>query len=289
MALGYLIIPVLAGLLIPPLLGGLTAGVDRRLTARFQSRKGPPLFQPFYDVLKLLGKERSDASFLQPFCAFMYLSCAAAAMVLFFLQADLLLIFFVHAAGAIFFVVGAYRPDSPYSRIGASRELLQMLAYEPVLILVLAGIGLKAGTFGLGSVYMLQEPLLPSLPLVFIALTLVLTVKLRKSPFDHAASHHAHQEIVRGVYTEYSGPSLALTEIAHWYEVVLLLLLATLFWAVDIRGMLLLIAGAYLLEIIVDNISARLNRRRLFILVLGGGIVLCLLNILWLQTREMLL
>ncbi len=44
-------------LLLAPIIGGLVSGIDRKLTARMQGRVGPPIFQPFYDVGKLLEKE----------------------------------------------------------------------------------------------------------------------------------------------------------------------------------------------------------------------------------------
>ena len=55
--------------------------------------------------------------------------------------------------------------------------------------------------------------------------------KMRKSPFDLSASHHAHQEIVRGITTEFSGTTLALIEIAHWYETTVVLGMVALFFA----------------------------------------------------------
>ena len=57
--------------------------------------------------------------------------------------------------------------------------------------------------------------------LVFLGFLFVLTIKLRKSPFDLSMSHHAHQEIVRGMTTEMSGKTLAKVEVMHWCENVL--------------------------------------------------------------------
>ena len=54
-------------------LGGLLAGFDRILTARMQSRKGPPVFQPFYDVLKLLAKKNIVVNKYQTFCSACFL------------------------------------------------------------------------------------------------------------------------------------------------------------------------------------------------------------------------
>jgi len=139
------IIMILVGLASGPLLGGLIAGLDRILTARFQSRIGPPLLQPFYDVIKLFGKEKMVVNVWQAFCANAYLTAASISVVLFFLRSDLLLILFIQAVGAVFLVVGAFSSTSPYSQAGAHRELLQILCYEPLLIFVVVGIYLLTG------------------------------------------------------------------------------------------------------------------------------------------------
>lgn len=52
-------------LILAPILGGLLSGCDRVLTARFQSRVGPPLLQPFYDVAKLWHKEKAFSNPLE--------------------------------------------------------------------------------------------------------------------------------------------------------------------------------------------------------------------------------
>ena len=217
------VVLVIIGVVGAPLLGGLIAGVDRRLTAWFQSRYGPPVWQPFFDVAKLFGKEKLLVNTWQVVCAYIYITAAMLSVVLFFLQSDLLLILFVQAVGAIFLVMGAFSATSPYSQVGANRELIQILTYEPLIILVFVGIYLATGSFKISEIYSQTEPLLKSLPLLYIVLGYALTIKLRKSPFDFSTSHHAHQELVKGFLTEYSGPYLALVEIGHWYEVVLIL------------------------------------------------------------------
>ncbi|MCA1986440.1 MAG: NADH-quinone oxidoreductase subunit H, partial [Desulfovibrio sp.] len=200
--------------------------------------------------------------------------------VLFFMQSDLLLIFFVQAVGAVFLVIGAMSVPSPYSQIGAQRELIQVLTYEPLLVLVLAGIYVHTGTFKISGIYALEEPMLLKLPLLFLVLGYALTIKLRKSPFDISASAHAHQEIVRGVYTEFSGPYLAILEIAHFYEVILILGLVSLFWSTSFVGMLVLVALTYLAEILVDNVSSRMTWRWMVTSAWAVGLTLTLINLL---------
>lgn len=277
----YVILGII-GVIIAPVLGGLVSGLDRIITAKFQSRVGPPLLQPFYDVGKLLAKERVETNMWIAVCSWIYLIAAATSVFLFFAQSDLLLIFFVQAVGAVFLVIGAFSVPSPYSQIGANRELLQMMAYEPLLILVFIGISLMTGSFNLSSVWALEEPLLLKLPLLFIVLGYALTIKLRKSPFDISASHHAHQEIVRGVYTEYSGRYLGLIEIAHWFEVILILGLCAMFWHTNLFGMILLLVVTYMAEILVDNINSRMTWKWMLASAWITGLGLSVINLSWL-------
>lgn len=265
--------------------GGLLAGVDRRLTARLQSRQGPPLLQPFYDVLKLFGKAPCVTNPWLIFSAYVSLMASAVALLMFFMQGDMLLLFFVMTVGAVFKVAGALSADSPYSNVGAQRELLQMLAYEPLVILTFVGMSAATGSFMISDIYALDVPLLPHLPFLFIALGYALTIKLAKSPFDIASCHHGHQEIVRGVLTDYSGPQLALLEIAHWLDVVLLLGLCSLFWHTSITGMIALLVLTYALEIVVDNVCARMTWRWMLKHAFGITLGLAIFNILWLYVR----
>lgn len=279
------IVIAIAVLVLAPLVGGLISGIDRRITARLQSRFGPPILQPFYDVFKLFGKAPMVTNSWQALCAYVYVVGAALSVVLLFLGSDLLLIFFVLTVGGVFMVMGALASPSPYSQIGGQRELLQMLAYEPLLILVFAAIAVVTGSFKVSAVFGHARPLLYDIPLMFIVLGYALTIKLRKSPFDISACHHAHQELVRGVYTEYSGPYLALVEIAHWYEVILVLGFCALFWATSVTGMIILVAATYFVELVVDNVTARLTWRWMLKSAVGMGIVLTVVNMIWIYAH----
>jgi len=276
---------VVLGLAAGPLLGGVVSGLDRILTAHLQARIGPPVWQPYFDVLKLFGKEKMVVNVWQAFCAYCYLAASAIALVLFFLQSDLLLILFVQAVGALFLVIGAFSSTSPFSQIGAHRELLQILSYEPLLVLVMVGFFLETGSFKIQAVFRAEEPLLLKLPFLFVVLGYALTIKLRKSPFDLSTSHHAHQELVKGLLTDYSGPFLALIEIGHWYEVLLLMGLCTLFWATSWAGMISIVIVTYLLEVLIDNVSARMNWRWMLGYVWAMGLALSMVNLVWLYAR----
>lgn len=263
-------------------LGGFIAGLDRKVTARLQSRQGPPLLQPFYDVFKLFGKAPCVSSPWLVFASYISLLSSAMALLLFFLRGDLLLLFFVMTVGAVFRTAGALSAPSPFSHVGAQRELLQMLAYEPLLILTFVGISGATGSFMISDILALDDPLLLQLPLIYLAFGCALTIKLGKSPLDIASSHHGHQEVVRGPLTEYSGPQLALLELSHWLDTVLFLGLCALFWHTALFGMIVLLVVTYLTEIVIDNVSARLTWQWMFQNAFFPALGLAVCNILWL-------
>jgi ech hydrogenase subunit B len=252
-------------LLLAPIAGGLLAGFDRIVTARMQSRKGPPLLQPFYDVFKLLQKRGTVVNGFQNFYMFCFLIFIMLTGVLFFSGGDLLLTIFALTIGAVFLVLGAFSTNSPYSTIGAERELLQMMAYEPMLLIAAMGMYVVTGSFQVRAIATYADPLVIFLPAIFIGFLFILTIKLRKSPFDLSSSHHGHQEIVKGISTEFAGPALAVFEIAHWYENILLLGFVYLFFAALNPAIAVCITlAAYIIEIFIDNVYARLTWRITF-------------------------
>jgi ech hydrogenase subunit B len=264
-----------------PLIGGLLNGIDRKLSAHMQARKGPPLVQPFYDVLKLLGKERIMVTHMQDLYAIGCLVFMMAACVMLMTGQDLLMMLFVLAFGNVSLIMGAMTVRSPYSKIGAQREIIQMMAYEPVIIMVVVGVYLVTGSFLASDMLHYGRPLIVELPLLFLAYLLVLGIKLRKSPFDFSTSHHAHQELIKGITTDFSGSQLALIEIAHWYELVLLLGLVAMFFAQPLWVGILLALGAFLLEIVIDNITARVTWAWMLKVAWVAGLGMALADIVW--------
>jgi len=246
-------------ILFAPVAGGLVAGIDRKITARMQGRVGPPLLQPFYDVGKLFEKENLVVTRSQDLYALSYLVFMLVSGALFFAGGDILLVIFAFTLSHIFLVLGAYASSSPYSFIGAERELIQIIAYEPMIILSAVGMYMVTRSFYVSDIAASAIPLALYLPGVFIGFLMVLTIKLRKSPFDLSTSHHAHQEIVKGVTTEFTGSNLGKIEIAHWYENVFLLGFIFLFFAFSIPVALVAVAVTFLIEILIDNTFSRVK------------------------------
>ncbi len=192
---------------------------------------------------------------------------------------DLILAFFLTSAGSLFLVLGAFSARSAFSHLGAQRELLQVLACEPVLFLVLLSMAAWSGTFSADE---LGGPLLYFLPLALLALLPVLIIKMQKSPYDIA---HAHTELVSGPHVEYSGPYLGVLTLVQWVELAFLLWVITLFWTSDdmiisLLGKLALVVGVMLFAILLDNSTTRLTRARMVTFTLSVGIMLVLINIL---------
>ncbi|MDO4442905.1 MAG: proton-conducting transporter membrane subunit [Slackia sp.] len=257
------LIGIVAFLVLGPVIGCLLAGLDRIISARMQGRVGPPLLQPYYDVRKLIAKDDVSVNTVEG----TYITCALVFTLIaggvFFGGGNFLMCVFLVTLSALFFILAAYSSRSPYAEIGADREILQVMSYEPMILFVAVGMLLTLGTFDVAGAFSSTAPMIVAAWPIFIGLLFVLTIKLRKSPFDLSYSHHAHQELVKGVTTEMSGRTLAKVEIMHWCENVLFIAWVALFfvWS-NPFSILLAIAVAlavYFLEIWIDNNFARVK------------------------------
>ena len=269
------------GIIGAPFLGGLLFGLDRKITARLQGRKGPPIIQAFLRSYQIVGQGRL---LYQPaaYSIFSYLLWMVMALAILLARQDFF-DFCIHPyfCGS-FASSGGLCYQVPYSHVGSNREMLQILAAEPVLVFLAFALYLSTGSFLIGGLFLVDSPLLFSYPLLFLAVLMILTIKMRKSPFDISSSSHAHQEIVRGVSTEFSGKFLALSEVAHWVELVILLIIVFLFWVRPWWVGVLLALGAYFVELLIDNTYARLKLGWMVKTVWAWGFGLSLANILYL-------
>ena len=277
------IIGIVAFLVLGPFVGGILAGLDRKLSAKMQRRVGPPVLQPFYDVGKLFQKEKQTPTRFQDFYVLLFVVFVIASGVLFFMGGDLLLVIFTLTIGAAFLIIAAYSSNSPYAEVGAERELLAMLAYEPMVLITVIGFYMYTGSFRVSDI--LAGDSMPFLPLlgIFFGWLFILTLKFRKSPFDLSMSHHAHQELVRGVTTEFVGRTMGWVEISHWYENVFLLGFVFLFFANGtalgwIIGIVVAIL-TYFFEVFIDNCFARMKWQFAFKSAWIVAVVLGMINI----------
>ena len=257
------VISVVLFLLLAPLAGGLLDGLDRIIAARMQGRKGPPLLQPFYDLAKLFSKQMIAVNSVQMLLNLSYLIFLAIAGSMLFAGADFLMCLFMLSTADMFLVMAASSDSSPFSTLGAGREMIQIMAYEPMTLLLAVGFYLATGSFQVADIIRQPVSAVVTMPGFLLGLMFVMAIKLRKSPFDLSTSHHAHQELVKGLTTEMAGPTFAIMNIAEYYEIVLMLGLVALFfinsswysWPLAILACLFV----FFLETLWDNVSARVK------------------------------
>ena len=256
-------IRIIAYILLAPIVGGLLEGIDRKISARMQRRVGPPILQPFYDVIKLFKKQVISVTTGQSFLLITYLILMIVTGIMFYGGTDILMCFFVMSTAATFLYFASVVSSSPYATIGSHRELIQMMSYEPAVLLACVGFYLATGTFNVSEIAQSQISNIAYLPGFFVAFAFILTIKMRKSPFDTSTSHHMHQELVKGITTEMGAQNLAIFQITEWYENVFLMGVIGLFIVnsnpISIAVAVAVVLVTYFLEILIDNTSARVK------------------------------
>ena len=270
------------------LVGMFSSWVDRKVTARVQYRVGPPLFQPFYDIAKLLAKEtlvseraQGRGFLLAPLVGFAAAAVAAAMIWMANVRpgegfvGDLIVVIYVLTIPAIAGIYGALASGSPHAAVGASREMKLLLAYElPLILSALVPVVQMARspdfgpTFSLGAMVQFQYGagwVLGSVSGILAAVVALLCVqaKLTLVPFDLP---EAETELMGGSALEYSGPPLAVLRLTR----ALLLAVAPLYFATLFLGGLsdvgsgwswLALAGKYLVVIVLVVLIRNTNPR----------------------------
>lgn len=210
----------------------LFQGVLRKVTARIQSRQGPPVNQPYLDLLKLLGKEdieSGEAPVLQRFAAYLPLSVmlVVACLVPMGFSAplsgsgDAILLILLLTLSGICTLLAGLASGSTYSLIGINREMMCMITLEPLFAVAIVMGALHTGNFNLdqvlnGSVYGTSGLAVSGLAMLVIML-LAFQAFVGRVPFDIS---EAETEIMEGAMIEYSGPKLALFHYASMAKLV---------------------------------------------------------------------
>lgn len=284
------IISMILYIVAAPILGGLLDGLDRKLSARMQGRKGPSILQPFYDVLKLTQKQLLAVNKFQLLMVMSYLFFVVMSGVLFFGGFDMLLCFFSISTAEMFLILASTSTHSPFSTIGTHREMMQMMSYEPMMLLTAVGFYLATGTFQVSDIIKADIPAILFTPGFFVGFAFILCIKLRKSPFDLSTAHHAHQEVVKGVTTEMIGVEYALTTVTEWYENIFLFGVVALFFVNSnpwsYLGAVIAVLVVFFFEVLVDNTSARVKWQTMLkmawgITIITGGLNLFILELIY--------
>lgn len=259
----YNTVSLLLYLIFAPFLACLFSGIDRIVTARMQRRRGPGLLQPWHDLIKLFAKESTTVNDIQKILVMAHCFFAIFSGAIFFAGGDILLVLFSLTMAEVFLILAAYSVNAAYSEIGAQRELLQMMAYEPMILLTAVGFYLSTDSFKVEQIILTDVPLIVKMPGFFVGFCFLLVVKLRKSPFDISTSHHAHQEVVKGLTGDLSGPAYGFSELAELYEEILMLGMIGMFFITS-DPISFIWAGAAIVAVmfnmsLIDNIFPRLK------------------------------
>ena len=224
---------VFPGFLFLATYGMVCEWVDRKLYARFQSRIGPPWFQPEADFIKLMAKEEIIPEAANP-VMFRLLPIFALAAVLtaflyipvwdttaiFAFPGDFIVVFYLLTIPTFTFFLAGWHSTSLYSTIGSVRNLTQLFAYEVPLLMSLLGPALLAGSWSLSGInqFFLTHPVLLLVNIIGFGVALVAVQgKLERVPFDIP---EAETEIVAGSLTEFSGKLLGIFRLAIDLEMV---------------------------------------------------------------------
>ncbi len=208
-------------------------GILRKITARVQSRQGPPLLQPYIDLLKLLGKEDIESGQsprMQRFAAYLSLGTVLTTASLVPMgfsapmngSADAILLVYLLTLSGISTLLAGLAAGSTYSLVGISREMMTMIALEPLFAIAILAGALQTGSFRLdtvlnGSVYSAAGVPWSGL-LLLVLLLLSFQAFVQRIPFDIT---EAETELMEGPLMEYSGPKLALFKYAQMSKLVL--------------------------------------------------------------------
>ncbi len=203
------------------------SGFSRWLRAKMHSRRGPSVWQDYYDIAKLFKREdvhSAESSFVHRFTPILFIACMLALafgvpMIMTTspipVLGDIILVIYLLALSRFFFSLCAIDSGDTYAGLGGVRELLVGVLIEPAMMLSLIVVALATGTTYLGGMGVMIQGLYASCPVGIavsgVAFAVACYVELGKIPFDLA---EAEQELQEGPLSEYSGPSLAMMKIA---------------------------------------------------------------------------
>jgi formate hydrogenlyase subunit 4 len=242
---------MLVVLLVAPLL----AGYVRKVKALLVGRRGPPLVQPYRDLLRLLRKEAvlaHSASWVfrvTPYLVFAATWVAAALVptfatgLLFSYAADMIAIVALLASARFMLALAGLDVGTSFGGIGSSREMMIASLAEPAMLMVVFTVALLAGSTQLSSIAaFMQGPnvgLRVSLALALVALIMVAVAENGRIPVDNPATHLELTMVHEAMILEYSGRHLAMIEAASFIKLLLYVsVIACIFvpWGLAVSG-----------------------------------------------------
>ncbi|PJG54974.1 formate hydrogenlyase [Bradyrhizobium forestalis] len=218
-------------------LAPLLTGFVRKVKARLLRRRGPPLLQPYRDLIRLMRKDvvlADNASWL--FRVIPYLIFAgtwvAASLVptfgnglLFSWTADLIAIIALLGSARFFQALAGMDVGTAFGGIGSSREVMIASLAEPAMLITVFSVAMIAGSTQLPNVaeFMGSDAvgLRVSLGMAFVALTIVALAENARIPVDNPATHLELTMVHEAMVLEYSGRHLALIDLSSQLKLLL--------------------------------------------------------------------
>jgi formate hydrogenlyase subunit 4 len=226
-----------AQMLVVLLLAPLLTGLVRKVKARLLRRRGPPLLQPYRDLVRLLRKEvvlAENASWLfraTPYLVFAATWVAAALVptfqsgLLFSWTADLIAIIALLGSARFFLALAGLDVGTSFGGIGSSREVMIASLAEPAMLMAVFTLALVAGSTQLSTVAGVmvsgEVGLRVSLGLALIAVLMVAIAENARIPIDNPATHLELTMVHEAMVLEYSGRHLALIDLAASLKLLL--------------------------------------------------------------------
>ncbi len=234
-------------------LAPLLIGLVRKIKARLLLRQGPPLIQPYRDLLRLMRKEvvlATSASWLfrvAPYLIFAATWVAASLVptfrtgLMFSWSADLIAIIALLGCARFFLALAGLDVGTSFGGIGSSREVMIASLAEPAMLMIVFTLALVAGSTQLSTMteYLVSSEvgLRVSLGLALIALIMVAIAENARIPVDNPATHLELTMVHEAMVLEYSGRHLAVIDLAAELKLLLYLsLIACLFAPWGIAG-----------------------------------------------------
>src|SRR3984885_4855612 len=224
-------------MLLVLLLSPLLIGFVRKVKARLLRRKGPPLVQPYHDLLRLMHKdvvlaERASWLFrVIPYIIFAGTWVAASLVptfrsgLLFSWSADLIAIIALLGSARFFLALAGLDVGTSFGGIGSSREVMIASLAEPAMLMIMFTLALVAGSTQLSTMaeFMLSPEvgLRVSLGLALLALIIVAIAENARIPVDNPATHLELTMVHEAMVLEYSGRHLALIELTAALKLLL--------------------------------------------------------------------
>jgi formate hydrogenlyase subunit 4 len=217
-------------------LAPLLLGFTRKVKARMLRRRGPPVLQPYRDLLRLIRKEAvlaQNASWLfrsGPYMIFAATWVAAALVPTFGIglqfswAADLIAIAALLGSARFFLALVGMDVGTSFGGLGSSREMMFASLAEPAMIMIVFTVSLVAGSTQLSTIayYMLENTTLRvSLGLALVALIIVAIAENARIPVDNPATHLELTMVHEAMVLEYSGRHLAVIELASALKLLL--------------------------------------------------------------------